>query len=54
MVINNVVRFDLPVKMGSFRSAVDCDDEVLGLLTTFSDDSGESSLSDETDVDGDA
>lgn len=44
----------LPVRITSFRSAVDCDEDVPGLLATISDDNGDNSLSDEIDVDGDA
>lgn len=40
--------------MTSFKSVVDCDDDALGLLATISEDSGDNSLSDEIDVDGDA
>lgn len=46
--------FSLPVNVTSFKSVVDCDDDVLGLRAVISEDSGDKSLSDETDVDGDA
>ena len=44
----------LPVNVTSFKSVVDCDDDVLGLFATISEDNGDNSLSDEIDVDGDA
>jgi hypothetical protein len=44
----------LPVRITSFKSVVDCDEDVPGLLATISDDNGDNSLSDEIDVDGDA
>lgn len=40
--------------MPSFKSVVEWDDEVLGLFTTISDESGDNSLSDEIDVAGDS
>jgi hypothetical protein len=45
----------LPVSITSFKSVVDCDEDVPGLLAAISDDdNGDNSLSDEIDVDGDA
>lgn len=45
-------KFDLPVKIISFKSAVDADDDVLG-LAIISDENGDNSLSVETVDEGD-